>query len=63
MWPISYRVTAHLREASARRTDGEYDDARQAQFGATLRDFWAELKRQDYFERGVAATRAALTFD
>ena len=62
VWPISYRVTAYTYGGfGVQNSDGEYDDARQAQFGATLCDFGAELKRQDYFERGVAATRAALT--
>ena len=62
VWPISYRQTAYTYGGfGVQNSDGEYDDARQAQFGETLCDFGAQLGRQDYFERGVAATRAALT--
>ncbi|MBI1333284.1 MAG: hypothetical protein GC165_10435 [Armatimonadetes bacterium] len=62
VWPISYRVTAYTYGGfGVQNSDGEYDDARQAQFGETLCDFGAQLGRQDYFERGVAATRATLT--
>lgn len=59
VWPISYRTTAYTYGGfGVQNSDGEYDDARQAQFGATLCDFGAELGRKDLFERGVAATRA-----
>lgn len=62
VWPISYRQTAYTYGGfGVQNSDGEYDDARQAQFGETLCDFGAQLGRQDYFERGVAATRATLT--
>lgn len=62
VWPISYRQTAYTYGGfGVQNSDGEYDDARQAQFGETLCDFGAQLGRRDYFERGVAATRAALT--
>ncbi len=62
VWPISYRQTAYTYGGfGVQNSDGEYDDARQAQFGATLCDFGAELGRRDYFERGVAATRASQT--
>jgi hypothetical protein len=62
VWPISYRKTAYVYGGfGVQNSDGEYNDARQAQFGATLCDFGAMLHRQDLFERGVAATRAALT--
>jgi len=62
VWPISYRKTAYTYGGfGVQNSDGEYNDARQAQFGATLCDFGAALGRRDYFERGVAATRAALT--
>lgn len=62
VWPISYRQTAYTYGGfGVQNSDGEYDDARQAQFGATLCDFGAELGRKDYFERGVAATRASET--
>lgn len=62
VWPISYRIAGYSYGGfGVQNSDGEFDDARQAQFGATLCDFGAELGRQDYFERGVAATRAAMT--
>ncbi|MEI8280919.1 MAG: hypothetical protein WCG75_00800, partial [Armatimonadota bacterium] len=62
VWPISFRNTAYTYGGfGVQNSDGEYDDARQAQFGETLCSFGAELNRQDYFERGVAATRATLT--
>lgn len=62
VWPISYRKTAYTYGGfGVQNSDGEYDDARQAQFGASLCDFGAELGRKDYFERGVAATRASQT--
>lgn len=61
-WPISYRTMAYTYGGfGVQNSDGEYDDARQAQFGATLCDFGAELGRKDLFERGVAATRASET--
>lgn len=60
-WDISYRKVAYdFGGFGVQNSDGEYNDARQAQFGCTLADFGAELGRQDLFERGVAATRAAL---
>lgn len=62
VWPISYRHVAYTFGGfGVQNSDGEYNDARQAQFGATLCDFGAQLDRKDLFERGVAATRAALT--
>lgn len=61
VWPISYRKVAYTYGGfGVQNSDGEYDDARQAQFGCTLCDFGAQLGRQDLFERGVAATRASL---
>jgi len=62
VWPISYRPVAYTYGGfGVQNSDGEYNDARQAQFGATLCDFGAKLGRQDLFERGVAAVRASLT--
>jgi hypothetical protein len=62
VWPISYRKAAYTYGGfGVQNSDGEYNDARQAQFGDTLCDFGAALGRQDYFERGVAAIRASLT--
>jgi len=62
VWPISYRPVAYTYGGfGVQNSDGEYDDARQAQFGSTLCDFGAKLGRQDLFERGVAAIRASLT--
>lgn len=61
-WPISFRTTAYTYGGfGVQNSDGEYNDARQAQFGSTLCDFGAELGRKDLFERGVAATRASQT--
>jgi hypothetical protein len=60
-WDISYRKTAYdFGGFGVQNSDGEYNDARQAQFGCTMADFGAQLGRQDLFERGVAATRASL---
>lgn len=62
VWPISYRRVAYTYGGfGVQNSDGEYNDARQAQFGCTMADFGARLGRQDLFERGVAATRATLT--
>ncbi|MFY9233209.1 MAG: hypothetical protein WAO58_01995, partial [Fimbriimonadaceae bacterium] len=62
VWSLPYRKTAYTFGGfGVQNSDGEYLDARQAQFGATLADFGAMLGRQDYFERGVAATRASMT--
>ncbi|MEZ0326142.1 MAG: hypothetical protein ACAH95_09560 [Fimbriimonas sp.] len=62
VWPISYRKAAYTYGGfGVQNSDGEYNDARQAQFGSTLCHFGAQLGRQDYFERGVAAIRASLT--
>lgn len=62
VWPISYRQVAYTYGGfGVQNSDGEYNDARQAQFGCTLMDFGSELGRKDLFERGIAATRAALT--
>lgn len=62
VWPISYRPVAYTYGGfGVQNSDGEYNDARQAQFGVTLCDFGAKLGRQDLFERGVAAIRASLT--
>ena len=61
VWPISYRKAAYTYGGfGVQNSDGEYNDARQAQFGDTLADFGALLKRPDYFERGVAAVRASM---
>lgn len=61
-WDIPYRKVAYdFGGFGVQNSDGEYNDARQAQFGCTLADFGADLGRQDLFERGVAATRASLT--
>lgn len=61
VWPISYRNAAYTYGGfGVQNSDGEYNDARQAQFGDTLADFGAALGRQDYFERGVAAVRASM---
>jgi hypothetical protein len=61
VWPISYFKTAYVYGGfGVQNSDGEYDDARQAQFAETLCDFGAELGRQDLFERGVAAARSTL---
>jgi hypothetical protein len=62
VWPISYRKAAYTYGGfGVQNSDGEYNDARQAQFGVTLCDFGAQLGRRDLFERGVAAVRASLT--
>lgn len=61
VWPISYRKAAYTYGGfGVQNSDGEYNDARQAQFGDTLCDFGAALGRQDYFERGVASIRASM---
>ena len=61
VWPISYRKAAYTYGGfGVQNSDGEYNDARQAQFGDTLADFGAALGRTDYFERGVAAVRASM---
>lgn len=61
VWPISFRPVAYTFGGfGVQNSDGEYHDARQAQFGATLCDFGADLGRRDLFERGVAAVRASL---
>lgn len=60
-WPISYRPVAYTYGGfGVQNSDGEYHDARQAQFGTTLCDLGAQLGRRDLFERGVAAVRASL---
>jgi len=62
VWPISYRLVADTYGGfGVQNSDGEYNDARQSQFGETLCDFGAQLNRKDLFERGVAALRASLT--
>jgi hypothetical protein len=62
VWPLSYRRVAYTYGGfGVQNSDGEFNDARQAQFGSTLCHFGAELGRKDYFERGVAAIRASLT--
>jgi hypothetical protein len=62
VWPISYRKVAYTYGGfGVQDSDGEYNDARQAQFGETLCDFGVQLNRPDLFERGVAAGRASLT--
>lgn len=61
VWPIPFRSAAYTYGGfGVQNSDGEYHDARQAQFGATLCDFGAQLGRRDLFERGVAAVRASL---
>ncbi|MDR3692214.1 MAG: hypothetical protein P4L46_22725 [Fimbriimonas sp.] len=61
VWPISFIKTAYVYGGfGVQNSDGEFNDARQAQFGETLCSFGVELGRQDLFERGVAATRATL---
>jgi len=61
VWPISYRGVAYTYGGfGVQNSDGEYHDARQAQFGVTLCQFGAMLGRQDLFERGVAAVRASV---
>jgi hypothetical protein len=61
VWPISYRRVAYTYGGfGVQNSDGEYDDARQSQFGETLCDFGVTLNRRDLFERGVAALRASL---
>lgn len=60
VWPISYRGVAYTYGGfGVQNSDGEYHDARQAQFGVTLCQFGATFGRQDLFERGVAAVRAS----
>lgn len=62
VWPMSFRQTANTFGGfGVQNSDGEFLDARQAQFGSTLCYFGAKLQRQDLFERGVAATRASMT--
>ncbi|MGI8907539.1 MAG: hypothetical protein ACR2IE_13735 [Candidatus Sumerlaeaceae bacterium] len=62
IWSLPYRTTANsFGGFGAQNSDGEYNDARQAQFACTLCDFGASLGRRDYFERGVAALRGSFT--
>ncbi|MBV6491467.1 MAG: hypothetical protein CNCCGFBP_02067 [Fimbriimonadaceae bacterium] len=62
VWSVSFRKAAYTFGGfGVQNSDGEYLDARQAQFGCTLADFGATLGRRDYFERGVAAARASMT--
>jgi len=62
VWPISFRQVANTFGGfGVQNSDGEYNDARQAQFGSTLMKFGAEFGRKDWFERGVAAIRASMT--
>ena len=62
VWPISFIKTAYVYGGfGVQNSDGEYNDARQAQFAETLCSFGVELGRRDLFERGVAAARATLT--
>ncbi len=62
VWSLPYRPAAYTFGGfGVQNSDGEYLDARQAQFGCTLADFGAALGRRDYFERGVAAVRASMT--
>ena len=62
VWPIAYRKTAYTYGGfGVQNSDGEYNDARQAQFAETLCDFGAELGRRDLFELVVAAARASMT--
>ena len=50
VWPISYRAAADdFGGFGVQNSDGEYNDARQAQFGCTLADFGVQLNRQDLF--------------
>ena len=60
-WPVAWRRKANTFGGfGVQNTDGEYNDARQSQFGCTLCDYGAMLGRRDLFERGVAAIRASL---
>ena len=60
-WPVAWRRKANTFGGfGVQNTDGEYNDARQSQFGCTLCDYGALLGRRDLFERGVAAIRASL---
>jgi hypothetical protein len=62
IWHIPYRTTANAYGGfGAQNSDGEYNDARQAQFACTLCYFGAALHRKDYFERGVAGLRGSFT--
>lgn len=61
VWSPPFRPLAYVYGGFAvQNSDGEFNDARQAQFGETLCDFGVEYDRKDLFERGVAATRASL---
>jgi hypothetical protein len=61
-WPISYRGVAYTYGGfGVQNTDGEYNDARQAQFACSLFDAGVQLGRRDLCERGVAAARASFT--
>ena len=61
VWSLPYRTIAYTYGGfGVQNSDGEYLDARQAQFGGTLCDFGARLGRQDLFQRGVAAVRASM---
>lgn len=61
VWPISYRKTAYTFGGfGAQNSDAEYLDARQAQFAETLCDFGVKVGSEHYFQRGVAAARAAI---
>jgi hypothetical protein len=61
VWPVSYLKTAYTFGGfGVQNSDGEHNDARQAQFGDTLCDFGVFLNRRDLFERGVAAVRASM---
>ena len=60
VWPISFRKVAYTYGGfGVQNTDGEYNDARQSQFGCSLADFYATTGRIEYLERAVAAVRAA----
>jgi hypothetical protein len=62
VWSLPYRRAAYTFGGfGVQNSDGEYLDARQAQFGCTLANFGALLGRKDYFERGIAAVRASMT--
>ena len=62
VWSLPYRKAAYTFGGfGVQNSDGEYLDARQAQFGCTMADFGVALGRRDYFERGVAAARASMT--
>lgn len=60
VWPINFYDIAYLFGGfGVQNTDGEYNDARQSQFGCTLADLYRVTGNFEYLQRGVAAVRAA----